>query len=87
MPLRARPPDPGPRHSPDWYDQAGEWKELEPGDRLLLPCHGGPSQSRLETFPPRLEVPEPDGVYVLVDEGPRSRWHYLFVPHERIPSA
>ena len=85
MPLRARPPDPGPRHSTDWYDQSGEWEVLRPGDRMLIQCEGGPSRSRLETDPPRLEVPEPDGVYVLVDEGTRAEWRYRFVPHGRLP--
>ena len=87
MPLRARPPDPGPRHSPDWYNQAGKWDVLLPGDRLLVPCARGPAQWRPETNPPRLEVHEPDGVHVLADEGPRAQRHHLFVPYERLPSA
>jgi hypothetical protein len=71
---------PGPRHSPDWYDQSGETGVLEPGDRMLILCEGGPCYSRLETFPPRLEIPERDGVYVLRDIGPRDDWRYEFVP-------
>jgi hypothetical protein len=47
---------------------------------LLVPCDGGPSISRLEAFPPRLEIAERDGTYVLVDIGPRSGWRYEFVP-------
>jgi hypothetical protein len=47
---------PGPRHSPDFYDQFGEDVVLEPGDRMLVPCEGGPCSSRLEMFPPRLEL-------------------------------
>ena len=71
---------PGPRHSPEWYDQTGEDEVLREGDRLFVPCEGGPSASRLEVWPPRLEVPEPDGVYVLLDDGPRADWRYVFVP-------
>jgi hypothetical protein len=54
----------------------------EVGDRMLLPCEGGPSQSRLVRFPPPLEVEERDGVYVLQDDGPPQQWSYLFVPRE-----
>ena len=71
----------GARHSDRWYDQKGEDVVLGPGDRLFLPCQGGPCTSRLEVYPPRLEIEEPDGVYVLDDDGPRERWHYVFVPH------
>jgi hypothetical protein len=49
---------------------------------MLLPCGGGPSLSRLVTFPPPLEIDERDGVYVLVDDGPPPTWSYTFVPHE-----
>lgn len=48
---------------------------------MLLPCDSGPSQSRLEYVSPRLEIEEPDGTYVLVDEGEPYEWHYLFIPH------
>ena len=74
--------DPGPRHSPEWYDQTGEAIALTAGDRMFVPCEGGPSSSRLEVFPPRLEIDEPDGVYVLVDVGPRSEWRYVFVARD-----
>jgi hypothetical protein len=70
----------GPRHSPDWYDQCDEAVVLRPGDRLFIACEGGPSASRLEHFPPRLEVREKDGLYVLQDDGPRDTWRYVFVP-------
>jgi hypothetical protein len=73
---------PGPRHSPEWYDQSGEVEVLRPGDRIFITCEGGPSWSRLEVWPPRLEVQERDGVYVLLDDGPRAGWRYLFVPRE-----
>jgi hypothetical protein len=74
--------DPGPRHDPTWYDQRAEPVVLEPGDRLLIPCEGGgPSFSRLETFPPRLELEEDGGTYVLVDDGPRDTWRYQWLPH------
>ena len=70
----------GPRHDPDWYDQSGEDVVLVAGDRLFIPCEGGPAASRLEHFPPRLEIDERDGIYVLDDSGARSSWRYLFVP-------
>jgi hypothetical protein len=70
------------RHSPDWYDQRAEAVVLDVGDRLFIPCEGGPCLSRLETYPPQLEVEERDGTYVLVDVGPRARWHYRFVRRE-----
>lgn len=70
----------GSRHSPDWYDQSAEDVVLAAGDRMFVACEGGPSRSRLEVFPPQLEVEERDGVYVLVDEGPRDQWRYVFVP-------
>jgi hypothetical protein len=50
------------------------------GDRLLIACEGGPSTSRLERWPPALEVEEADGLYVLDDSGPVEDWRYVFVP-------
>jgi hypothetical protein len=50
------------------------------GDRMLIPCDGGPSNSRLVRYPPPLEIEERDGVYVLVDDGPPESWRYDFVP-------
>lgn len=55
---------------------------MEPDDRLLVPCEGGPSPSRLVRCPPPLEVPERGGCYVLVDEGPVAEWRYRWVPDE-----
>jgi len=49
------------------------------GDQMVIRCEGGPSISRLESFPPPLEIPEPGGVYVLDDDGPVHAWHYVFV--------
>jgi hypothetical protein len=54
---------------------------VERGERLFVRCDGGPSQNRLERFPPPLEVEEHDGTYVLVDDGEPSEWFYQFVPH------
>lgn len=73
----------GPRHSPEWYDQSSEDVRLREGDRMYIECIGGPCWSRLESFPPRLEVAERGGTYVLQDEGPRDAWRYNFVPTER----
>jgi hypothetical protein len=33
-------------------------------------------------FPPRLEIEARPGVYVLLDEGERADWRYLFIPSE-----
>lgn len=70
----------GVRHSVGWYDQSGEAYQLADGDQLFIPCEGGPCKSRLEVFPPRLEIEEAGGTYVLVDDGTRERWHYVFIP-------
>ncbi len=74
--------DSGPRRSADWYDQSRELNVLGVGDRMLIECEGGPSATRLESFPPRLELEEHDGLYVLIDQGLRHEWRYLFVPRE-----
>ena len=55
---------------------------LEPGDRLFIPCSGGPCISRLEKFPPPLEIEEHAGLYVLDDDGPPEEWRYTFVPSQ-----
>jgi hypothetical protein len=47
---------------------------------MLLWCSGGPSMSRLVCYPPPLEITEPDGTYVLVDDGPPEHWRYEFIP-------
>ena len=57
---------------------------LEVGDRFFAECEGGgPSTSRLETFPPRVEIAEPGGTYVLADDGPRPGWRYVWIPDRR----
>jgi hypothetical protein len=53
---------------------------VEPGERMLIRCEGGPSTSRLERYPPPVEIVERTGVYVLVDDGPPTQWWYEFVP-------
>ena len=55
---------------------------VEQGERMLIRCDGGPSQSRLVRYPPPLEVEETEGLYVLVDDGPPDQWWYQFVPRE-----
>lgn len=42
---------------------------VHPGDRMFIRCEGGPCLSRLEYFPPQLEIAERGGIYVLIDEG------------------
>jgi len=37
----------------------------------------------LEYFPPRLEIAERGGVYVLVDDGEPNEWRYVFFPEGR----
>jgi hypothetical protein len=71
----------GGRHSLDWYDQSGEAVELRSGDRFLVVCEGGPCTSRLEIYPPRIEIEERQRTYVLADDGPRDGWCHVFVPH------
>jgi hypothetical protein len=83
--VRKRPTledQPGPRHTPEYYDQRDELLVLRPGDRMFVACEGGPCWSRRELFPPRLEVADSGGTYVLLDEGPRDTWLYLWVPTE-----
>lgn len=67
------------RHAPGSYDQRDELVLLRPGDRMFVECEGGPCRSRLELFPPRLEIEERGSVYVLDDVGPRHEWRYRFV--------
>jgi len=66
------------RHSLEWYEQRGTRVQLRLGDRLFISCEGGPCASRLETFPPRLEIKERGGTYVLVDDGRVDQWRYVF---------
>ena len=67
------------RHSEHWYADTLRTDRLRNGDQLFIRCHGGPCLSRLETFPPRVEVQEKGGVYVLVDDGPIEDWAHEFV--------
>ena len=64
----------------DVHDHHGE---MDVGDRMLIPCDGGPCTSRLVLFPPPLEIEERDGVYVLVDDGSPESWRYDFVTAAR----
>lgn len=52
---------------------------MEVGERMLIWCDGGPSLGRAVTFPPPLEIAIDEGIYLLVDDGEPSRWHYEFV--------
>ena len=53
---------------------------MEDGERMLIPCRGGPAIARVQRFPPALEIAEEGGTYVLVDDGPPETWRYDFVP-------
>ena len=66
-------------HSDEWYRPLIDAGQVRVGDQMLIRCEGGPSISRLEAFPPPLEVDERGGVYVLDDDGPIYAWRYLFV--------
>ena len=52
---------------------------MEDGERMLIPCHGGPAIARAVRFPPPLEIEAVGGAYVLVDDGPPEHWSYEFV--------
>ena len=50
---------------------------------MLIACFGGgPCRSRLEYYPPALEIPERGGMYVLVDEGSPEHWRYDWIPDQ-----
>ena len=52
---------------------------MENADRMLIPCEGGPSISRLVRYPPPLEIHDRGGTYVPVDDGEPETWRYDFV--------
>jgi hypothetical protein len=54
--------------------------DIQPGDQMFLQCKSGPCTSRLERFPPPLEIEEREGTYILEDDGPIEECRYLFVP-------
>ena len=68
-----------PTHSPEWYQPLIDSGQVRMGDQMLIRCVGGPSISRMEAFPPPLEVVERGGLYVLDDDGPVYAWTYHFV--------
>ncbi|HYD09279.1 MAG TPA: hypothetical protein VEA78_04175 [Acidimicrobiales bacterium] len=47
-------------------------------DRLLIPCEGGPSQSRLVHAPAPLEIRDQGGLYVL-DDGDPGALRYVWI--------
>lgn len=79
FPPAGSPGDSEARHSEEWYGDAITDTPLRRGDRMFIPCEGGPCISRLEAFPPRIEIQEKSGLYVLVDDGPLEAWTYQFV--------
>ena len=56
---------------------------MEPGERMLLWCDGGPSMGRAVFYPPPFEIEVDEGIYVLVDDGPIEDWHDAFVSSSR----
>ncbi len=54
---------------------------IEEGDRMLVPCRGGPTMVRAVFYPPPIEIETADGIYVLVDDGPPETWLYDFIEH------
>jgi hypothetical protein len=63
-------------------DSANDDVGVQEGDRMLIPCDGGPSTSRLVRYPPPLEIEERGGVYVLIDDGRPELWRYEFAQRE-----
>jgi hypothetical protein len=51
------------------------------GERFLISCEGGPSQSRLVHWPFPFEIVERGGLYVLRDGGQLLDWAYVWVPN------
>jgi hypothetical protein len=78
----AVPPSARPSALTGLVEQSGEPTVLVVGDPMSIACEGGPSISRLETFPPRLKTAEPDGTYVLMDVRHREEWRYVLSPSE-----
>lgn len=52
---------------------------MDPGDRMVLWCEGGPSTGQATTYPPPIEIAVAGAIHVLVDDGPIEEWHYTFV--------
>ena len=52
---------------------------VEPGERMLLWCEGGPNVGRATHYPPPLEIHVDGGTYVLVDDGAPEQWRYISV--------
>ncbi len=69
----------GARHSRGFYERELGHVPIWDDERMFIPCDGGPCVSRLERFPPRLEIQEQGGWYVLDDDGPYESWCYRFV--------
>lgn len=73
---------PGAGHGSNTHRRSGPgtMAGVEQGERMLIPCAGGgPCTSRLENYPPPLEIEERGGMYILVDDGLPDRWRYDWV--------
>lgn len=81
-PSRRLPSGPEAKHSANWYTAALEDPPMRFGDRMFIQCAGGPCTSRLETFPPRVEIQGRGGLYVLLDDDPLAEWKYQFLPND-----
>jgi hypothetical protein len=56
-----------------------ETSRMQDGDRMLIPCQGGPTAWRTARFPPPREIESEAGLYVLIDAGTPDQWSYDFV--------
>lgn len=45
---------------------------------MLVWCEGGPALARAVVYPPPHEIEIPEGLYVLIDDGPPESWYYEF---------
>ena len=52
---------------------------MKAGEEMMVWCEGGRSMIKREVFPPRLEIPDDGGMYVLNDQGDPADWRYVFI--------
>jgi len=54
-------------------------RRMDVGERMMIPCRGGPVGWRAARFPPPLDTEVGGGLYVLVDDGSPHHRMYEFV--------